>query len=75
MTEQDTVTMLGPASALLSLCLVITARADNNFLTGEGFVILCDDIDTFYNMSKSSLYSVSMSIPIPRSRIVIVSDN
>ena len=31
--------MLGPASTLLSLCLVITARADNNFLTGEGFVI------------------------------------
>ena len=73
MTEQDTVTMLGPASTLLSLCLVITARADNNFLTGKAFVILCDDIDTFYNMSKSSLYSVS--IPIPRSRIVIVSDN
>ena len=39
MTEQDTVTMLGPACTLLSLCLVITARADNNFLTGEGFVI------------------------------------
>ena len=55
MTEQDTVTMLGPASTLLSLCLVITARADNNFLTGEGFVI-------FKAMICRKVYNLRLSI-------------
>ena len=47
--------MLGPASTLLSLCLVITARADNNFLTGEGFVI-------FKAMMCRKVYNLRLSI-------------
>ena len=60
MTEQDTVTMLGPASTLLSLSLVITARADNNFLTGEGFVIfkvmICRTVHTLRLSIKNRDY-------------------
>ena len=47
--------MLVPACTLLSLCLVITARADNNFLTGEGFVI-------FKAMIWRKVYNLRLSI-------------
>ena len=59
--------MLGPASALLPLSLVITARADNNFLTGEGFVIKCDEV----NINRK-VHTLRLSI---KNRDLIISDN